>query len=84
MNILIQASMPFRIERIMRKQGLSSKEAEKVIEKVDKMRENYVKEYTKTSRYDTRNYQLVISMDELSEDDVVEHIIDYINRTSKK
>jgi cytidylate kinase len=51
---------------------------------VDKMRENYVKEYTKTSRYDTRNYQLVISMDELSEDDVVEHIIDYINRTSKK
>lgn len=76
--------MPFRIERIMRKQGLSSKEAEKVIEKVDKMRENYVKEYTKTSRYDTRNYQLVISMDELSEDDVVEHIIDYINRTSKK
>ena len=84
LNILIQASMPFRIERIMRKQGLSSKEAEKVIEKVDKMRENYVKEYTNTSRYDTRNYQLVISMDELSEDDVVEHIIDYINRTSKK
>ena len=29
------------------------------------------------------NYQLVISMDDLSEDDAVEVIMDYINRTSK-
>ena len=36
-----------------------------------------------TSRYDTRNYQLVISMDDLSEDDAVEVIMDYIDRTSK-
>jgi len=42
-----------------------------------------VKKYTGTSRYDTRNYQLVISMDDLSEDDAVEVIMDYINRTSK-
>ena len=29
------------------------------------MRENYVKKYTGTSRYDTRNYDLVINMDDL-------------------
>ena len=47
---------------------------------VDQMRENYVNEYTKTSRYDTRNYDLVISMDELTEDDAVAIILDTINR----
>ena len=83
LNILIQASMHYRVERIMRKQNMSEDEARKTIEQVDQMRENYVKKYTGTSRYDTRNYQLVISMDDLSEDDAVEVIMDYINRTSK-
>ena len=83
LNILIQASMHYRVERIMRKQNMSEDEARKTIEQVDQMRENYVKKYTGTSRYDARNYQLVISMDDLSEDDAVEVIMDYINRTSK-
>ena len=83
LNILIQASMHYRVERIMRKQNMSEDEARKTIEQVDQMRENYVKKYTGTSRYDTRNYQLVISMDDLSEDDAVEIIMEYINRTSK-
>ena len=78
LSILIQASMPYRIERVMRKQGISEEEAKKVIEKVDKMRENYVKEFTKTSRYDTRNYQLVISADGKTEDEIVDMILSYI------
>ena len=78
LSILIQASMDHRIERVMRKQGLSREEAEKVIEKVDKMRENYVSHYTKTSRYDTRNYDLVITMDGKTEDEVADMILRYI------
>lgn len=78
LSILIQASMPFRIERVMRKQNLTEEEARKTIEKVDKMRENYVKEYTKTSRYDTRNYDLVISADGKTEDQIVEQILMFI------
>ena len=62
----------------MKKQGLSREEAEKVIKKVDKMRENYVNKYTSTSRYDTRNYDLVISMDGKTEDEVAEMICQYI------
>ena len=42
------------------------------------MRENYVKEYTKTSRYDTRNYDLVISADGKTEDQIVEQILMFI------
>ena len=78
LSILIEASMPFRIERVMRKQNMTEEEARKTIEKVDKMRENYVKEYTKTSRYDTRNYDLVISADGKTEDEIVDIIMMYI------
>ena len=79
LSILIQASMPARIARVVRKQNVTEDEARKIIEKIDKMRENYVKKYTNTSRYDTRNYELVITMDRLTEDDAVNIIMDYIN-----
>ena len=78
LNILIQASMEHRIERVQRKQGMSREEAAKAIKKVDKMRENYINKYTGTSRYDTRNYDLVISMDGKTEDEVVDLILKYI------
>ena len=74
-SIFIQASMPYRLERVMRKQGLSEADAKNVIEKVDKMREEYVKKFSGTSRYDTRNYNLVISMDGKTEEQVVDIIL---------
>ena len=83
LNIFIQASMEHRVQRVMRRQNVSEKEAREIIAKLDASRETYIKKYEDTSRYDTRNYQLVISMDDLSEDDAVEIILDYINRTSK-
>lgn len=79
-NILIQASIPHRIKRVANKQGISEEEARKAIEMVDQMRENYVNKYTNTSRYDTRNYDLVITMDDLTEDDAVAIILETINR----
>ena len=78
LSVLIQASMPHRIERVMRKQNMTEDEARKTIEKIDKMRENYVQKFTKTSRYDTRNYDLVISADDKTEDEIVELIMQYI------
>lgn len=83
LSILIQAPMEQRIERVMRKQDMTSGEAVKTIAKIDKMRENYVNHYTKTSRYDTRNYDLVINMASLSEDDAVDLIYDYILKTQE-
>ena len=78
LNIFIQATMPFRLERVMRKQNMTEEEARKTIEKVDKMRQNYIKKYTKTSRYDTRNYDLVITADGKTEDEIVELILKFI------
>ena len=83
LNIFIQASMEHRVKRVMNKQNVSEKEARDIIAKLDASRETYIKKYEDTSRYDTRNYQLVISMDDLSEDDAVDVILTYIDRTSK-
>jgi cytidylate kinase len=80
LSILIQASMDFRVQRVSQKQGLTPEEARKTIEKVDKMRENYVNKYTKTSRYDPRNYDLVISADGKTEDEIVDLILFYIGQ----
>ena len=83
LNIFIQASMEYRVKRIMNKENVSDEKARNIIAKLDADRETYIKKYEDTSRYDTRNYQLVISMDGLSEDDAVEIIMGYIDRTSK-
>ncbi len=78
LSVLIQASMEHRMERVARKQGITPEEARKIIDQVDKMRENYVKKYTGTSRYDTRNYQLVISADGKTEEQMADLIMQYI------
>ena len=80
LSVFIQASMLSRVARVAREQNMSKEEARMTIEKIDRMRENYIKEQTGLSRYDTRNYQLVLSMDELTEDAAVEIIMDYINK----
>ncbi|MCR5709147.1 MAG: cytidylate kinase-like family protein [Bacteroidales bacterium] len=77
-DIFITASKEKRIERTMRKQNLTHEMAEEVLEKVDKARENYIKRYANVSRYDARNYDLCINMDELTEDKAVEIILSYI------
>jgi cytidylate kinase len=79
LSILIQASMPFRVNRLMRKRNMTEEEALQTIKKVDKMRENYVKRYTDSSRYDTRNYNLVISADGKTEDQIADMILSYID-----
>ena len=80
LRVMIQASLPFRIKRLVRKKGITEEEARKIIEKVDKMRENYVKKFTGTTRYDTRNYDIVISADGKTEDQIVDQILLYVEQ----
>ncbi len=79
-DILITASLENRVARIMEKQNLTREKAEQVIESVDKARDNYVLRYTGQSRYDARNYNIVINMDYLTEDKAVELILGYLGK----
>ena len=79
-DILITASRDKRIARIMEKQNLSRQKAEEVIDSVDKARDNYVKRYTGQSRYDARNYHIVLNMDYITEDKAVDLILSYLGK----
>ena len=83
LSILIQASMDYRVARVARKQNLTPEEARKTIDRVDEMRENYVRKYTGTSRYDTRNYDLVLSADGKTEEELADVIMMYIEKKLK-
>ena len=72
--------MEQRIQRVMKGHEVSRAVAIKTIKQVDEMRENYVKRFANTTRYDTRNYDLVISMENLKIDDAVDIILDYVFR----
>ena len=78
LSILIQARLDQRINRLVEKRGISPKEAEKIIKEVDKGRESYVNKYTGTSRYDTRNYDIVFNVGNHTEDEIVDLIMQYI------
>ena len=80
LNIFITASKQHRVERVSRKQGLTEEEAAILIDKIDRDRNNYIQRYTGTSRYDLRNYHLVLNMDTLTEDQAVALILKYIGK----
>ena len=77
-DIFITASREKRVARVMAKQELSREQAEALVDSVDQARENYVKRYTGLSRYDARNYDLVLNMDYLTENEAVAMILAYL------
>ena len=64
----------------MARQDLGRADAEKAIKAVDEGRENYTQHYSGTSRYDARNYDLVLNVDGLSEDEAADIILQYCNK----
>ncbi len=80
LNVFIQASTEYRIERLMKKQGMTYAAALDTLDIVDEGRETYLKKYSDRSRYDTRNYDIMLSMDCMTEDDAVAVIMEYVNR----
>ncbi len=78
LDVFITASRENRIKRIVRKQHLTETEAETIMDSIDEARDNYVKRYTGKSRYDARNYDIVLNADNHTEDEIVDIILSYI------
>ena len=81
LDVFITASLPHRVERVMRKQDLSEESARAIIKGVDEARENYVKRYAGVSRYDVRNYDLVLNADGHTEEELADIILSYIGES---
>jgi len=78
LSVFISASLPFRMDRIMRKQDLSEEDARAIIQGVDQARENYIRRYAGVSRYDVRNYDLALTADGHTEEELADIILSYI------
>lgn len=77
-HIFIQASRENRIARVMSRQGMEEEQASVLIDSVDEGRENYIKRFSGRSRYDVRNYDLVLNVDGMTEDEAVSCILNFI------
>ena len=78
LDVFITASKAHRLERIMKKQGLSEESALALMTGIDEARENYIRRYAGVSRFDVRNYDLVLNADGHTEEELANLILAYI------
>ena len=78
LSVFMSASLPYRVERIMKKQNLSEESALAVIKRIDEARENYIRRYAGVSRYDVRNYDLALTADGHTEEELADIILSCI------
>ena len=78
LNVLIIAPEENRIRRVMKKQGLTEESAKALVKDIDQARENYIQRYTGTSRYEARNYDVVLNADGHTEEQLAGIILSYI------
>ena len=79
-NIFIYADMDFRKDEAIKRHGIDEARAEHIINKTDKSRANYYSFYSGQKWGMAENYDLCINSGKLSEDSIVELIIDYISK----
>lgn len=77
-RVMLIADLKFRRENVARRLNISEGEADALINKVDRERENYTQTFAGRSRYDARNYDLVLNVANLNADDVAQLILDGI------
>ena len=79
-SIFIHADMEFRKHEAVKKHGIDEDHAEHIINKTDKSRANYYSFYSGQKWGATENYDLCINSAKLSEDSIVDLIIEYIRK----
>lgn len=62
LHLFISADRQARIERVAAQLNIDLAEAEKTMDRIDKGRDNFVKNVTDSSRYDLRNYDFVFNV----------------------
>lgn len=80
MRLLIIADPECRIKRLMERQNVDEQGAREIMERADKARENYTKSFAGTSRYDARNYDMVINVSGFTTDQVARFLAENVRR----
>ena len=80
LNVFICAPEEYRIQRLMREEGLSEDEAEKLMRRKDRTRETYYNYYTFGAWGQAANYNLCVDSSVLGIDGTAEYVIDFARR----
>ena len=83
-HLLLIADRDARIARIARKENLTLDEAAKVVDDVDKARDNFVESFAETSRHDARNYHICANITGLEPDTVASFLAEQIRHKIAK
>jgi len=80
MRLLIIANPECRIKRLMERQQVDEQGARQIMERADKARENYTKAFAGASRYDARNYDIVLNVSGFTTDQVAQFLAENVRR----
>lgn len=69
-HIFLIADRDLRIRRIAEREGLDEKSAAKYVDEADNARENFTKSFAEVSRYDARNYDIVLNVSRFTPEEI--------------
>lgn len=77
LNVFVTGPEEYRIERLVKNEGISEEEAEKLIRKKDRIRETYYNYYTMGSWGSASNYHLCVDSSVLGIEGTADYIIEF-------
>jgi len=83
-SVRILAPLEFRTEQIMLRQGISFREAKRVVRRVDQERQGFLHQYFHHNSTDPHEYDLVVNMEKLAQPAAVDLIASAVDAWLKK
>ena len=82
-KVFLMADKTFRRDKVARRLNINEGSADVLIDKVDMARENFTKTFSGKTRYDARNYDLVLNVTNLDPAEVARFIAECVERKQK-
>ena len=82
-KVFLMADKTFRRDKVARRLNINEGSADVLIDKVDMARENFTKTFSGKTRYDARNYDLVLNVTNLDPAEVARFIAECVERKKK-
>ena len=79
-KVFLIADKPFRRDKVARRLNINEGSADLLITKVDEARETFTRTFSDRSRYDARNYDLVLNVSGLEPKSVAQFIADCLKQ----
>lgn len=83
-KVFLRADKPFRRDKVARRLNISEGDADALLNKIDADREIFTKTFSGKSRYDARNYDLVLNVSGLEPEAIAQFIAQCVQQRQNK